>query len=86
MRPWGVTVVSGLVVATDDNRLNVSTPKGVPLQVLKLCQMLMGAFFADEGCAPTRSACGPRLRGRAARVGGVLGFAARVRALKHSGQ
>ena len=35
-RPWGVAVVRGLLVVSELARLQVLTPKGVPLQVLTL--------------------------------------------------
>ena len=46
--PWGVAVVRGLIVVSDDTtRLQVLTPKGVPLQVLTLGEGLHG-LCADE--------------------------------------
>ena len=49
---WGVSVVRGLLLVTEDTRLQVLTPKGVPLQVLTL------GDGASAGSAPTSSACG----------------------------
>ena len=40
--PFGVAVVRGLLVVSDSKRLQVLTPKGVPLQVLALGEDLRG--------------------------------------------
>ena len=40
--PWGLAVVRGLVVVSENERLQVLTPKGVPLQVLKVGGVLRG--------------------------------------------
>ena len=45
--PLGVTVVRGLVVVSEEKRLQVLTLKGVPLQVLTLGTSLRG-LCADE--------------------------------------
>ena len=42
-----VAVVRGLLVVSEEKRLQVLTPKGVPLQVLKLGEVLRG-LCADE--------------------------------------
>ena len=44
---WGVAVVRGLLVVSEDKRLQVLTPKGVPLQVITLGVSLFG-LCADE--------------------------------------
>ena len=44
---WGVAVVRGLLVVSEDRRLQVLTLKGVPLQVLKLGKGLR-ELCADE--------------------------------------
>ena len=46
-QPWGVAVVRGLLVVSEGDRLQVLTPKGVPLQVLTLGSGLRGVC-ADE--------------------------------------
>ena len=45
--PEGVAVVRGLLVVSEDKRLQVLTPKGVPLQVLTFGEGLRG-LCADE--------------------------------------
>ena len=45
--PWGVAIVRGLLVVSEQKRLQVLTPKGVPLQVLKL-GMDLQRMCADE--------------------------------------
>ena len=45
--PFGVAVVRGLLVVSEEKRLQVLTPKGVPLQVLTLGGGLCG-LCADE--------------------------------------
>ena len=45
--PQGVAVVRGLLVVSEAKRLQVLTPKGVPLQVLTLGHNL-GGLCADE--------------------------------------
>jgi len=47
VRPQGVAVVRGLLVVSEKTRLQVLTPKGVPLQVLTLGSGLRG-LCADE--------------------------------------
>ena len=46
-RPQGVAVVRGLVVVSEPQRLQVLTPKGVPLQVVPLAARA-GAVSASE--------------------------------------
>ena len=46
--PWGVAVVRGLLVVSDNRRLQVLTPKGVPLQVLTVCGGLTGLCASEE--------------------------------------
>ena len=46
--PCGVTVVRGLLVVSERNRLQVLTPKGVPLQVLTLGEGLRGMCVDEQ--------------------------------------
>ena len=47
--PCGATVVRGLLVVSEEKRLQVLTPKGVPLQVLKLqASSFLYGLCADE--------------------------------------
>ena len=47
-RPHGVAVVRGLLVVSEERRLQVLTPKGVPLQVLTLGAHLTGNCADEE--------------------------------------
>ena len=46
--PQGVTVVRGLLVVSEARRLQVLTPKGVPLQVLTLGERVRGMCANEE--------------------------------------
>ena len=46
--PYGVTVVNGLVIVSEEKRLQVLTPKGVPLQVLTLGEGLRGMCVDEQ--------------------------------------
>ena len=46
--PQGVAVVRGLLVVSEDKRLQVLTPKGVPLQVLTLGTGLRGLCVDEQ--------------------------------------
>ncbi len=46
--PWGMAVVRGLLVVWDAIRLQVLTPKGVPLQVLTLGMSLNGICAEEQ--------------------------------------
>ena len=49
-RPWGVAVVRGLLVVSEfyGKRLQVLTPKGVPLQVLTLGENLRALSVHEQ--------------------------------------
>jgi hypothetical protein len=56
--PWGVAVVRGLLVVAEytGERLQVLTPKGVPLQVLTLADSLAGIYAGEERVCRDRDA------------------------------